>query len=263
MRTIKKIIKRTLYILGIGTYNIKNSRRYYMSEVLGHLIKMSFLPKTVIDVGVAYGTNDLYEKFPKACHLLIEPLEEYKSVLEKISKKYNAQYELAAAGAEAGSIEINVHPDLSGSSIFKEIEESNVNGIPRKVKMVTIDEVCGRRKLSGPFLIKIDTQGFELNVLEGAKKILAETEAIILEVSFFRFYQNGPQLYDVVKWMKDHDFVAYDLFGGQNRPLDGALAQIDVVFVKENSFLRRNHFYATSDQRAKHTKLVSAENPKS
>ncbi|NTW88246.1 MAG: FkbM family methyltransferase [Desulfobulbaceae bacterium] len=262
MKTIKKIIKKALYVLGIGTYNIKNSRRYYMSEALDHLVKMSFSPKTVIDVGVAYGTNDLYEKFPKAGHLLIEPLEEYKGVLEKISKKYHAQYELAAAGAVAGSIEINVHPDLSGSSVFKENEESDVNGKPRQVKMITLDDVCGSRKLSGPFLIKLDTQGFELNVLEGAKKILDETEVIILEVSFFRFYQYGPQFFEIVKWMKDHGFVAYDLFGGQNRPLDGALAQIDMVFVKENSYLRKDHFYATRDQREKHTKLVSEDNPK-
>jgi FkbM family methyltransferase len=211
---------------------------------------------------VAYGTNELYEKFPKASHLLIEPLEEYKGVLEKISRKYNAQYELAAAGARAGTVEMNVHPDLSGSSVFKEVEEGEVNGTPRKVKMVTIDEACRRRKLSGPFMIKIDAQGFELSVLAGAKKTLAKTEVVILEASLFQFYQNGPQFFDIMKWMKGHGFVAYDLFGGQNRPLDGALAQIDIVFVKENGFLRKDHFYATRDQRAKHTKLVSAANSK-
>ena len=124
--------------MGFGIYNLKNSRRQSLAQILDYLIKMSLNPRTVIDVGVAYGTNDLYEKFPTAFHLLIEPLEEYRVVLETISKKYNAQYELAAAGADIGSIEINVHPDLSGSSLLKETEDSDVNGVPRKVRMITI-----------------------------------------------------------------------------------------------------------------------------
>ena len=248
--------------MGFGIYNLKNSIRHSLADVLDHLIKMSLNPKTVIDVGVAYGTNDLYEKFPAAFHLLIEPLEEYRVVLETISKKYNAQYELAAAGADIGSIEINVHPDLSGSSLFKETEDSNVNGIHRKVKMITIDDACYRRNLSGPYLIKIDTQGAELLVLEGAKKTLVETEAVILEVSLFQFFQDGPQLYDVIVWMKNQGFVTYDLFGGHNRYLDGALAQIDMVFVKENGFLRKDHAYATREQREELIILISADNPK-
>jgi FkbM family methyltransferase len=262
LKIIKNIIKYILRMAGIGTYSIKNVHRHYMYEILEHLKKIKFYPKTVIDVGVAYGTKDLYEKYPEAHHLLVEPLEEYKSVLEKITKKYNAEYELAAAGAKEGVLEINVHPDLSGSSLLKEAEDSDVNGVPRKVQIITLDNLCRQKNISGPFLIKIDTQGAELEVLEGAKNILKETEVIILEVSFFQFYQNGPLLYDVVKWMKDHGFVAYDLFGGQNRPLDGALAQIDMVFVKEHGSFRENHNYANREQRTKHTKLVSKENPK-
>jgi FkbM family methyltransferase len=249
-------------LMGFGVYNLKNSRRHSLAEVLDHLKVMCFNPKTVIDIGVAYGTNDLYEKFPTAFHLLIEPLEEYRGVLEAISKKYNAQYELAAAGAYIGSIEINVHPDLSGSSLFKETEDSNVNGVNRKVGMITVDDACYRRNLSGPYLIKIDTQGAELLALEGSKNTLVETEAVILEVSLFQFFQGGPQFFDVITWMKNHGFVTYDLFGGHNRHLDGALAQIDIIFVKENGFLRKDHAYATREQREKLTALISADNPK-
>ena len=99
-------------------------------------------------------------------------------------------------------------------------------------------------------------------VLEGAKKTLIETEAVILEVSLFQFFQDGPQFYDVIVWMKNQGFVTYDLFGGHNRYLDGAFAQIDMVFVKENGFLRKDHAYATREQREELTILISADNPK-
>jgi len=262
MGIIKQLIKQILRHLGIGVYNLKNARRHNMSEALDHLIAVSVSPKTVIDVGVAYGTYDLYKKFPQAVHLLVEPLKEYKGVLEKISKEYNVQYELAAAGATHGTVEINVHPDLSGSSIFEETEEGDVNGVLRTVPMVTLDELCAHRNLEGPFLIKLDTQGSELSVLEGARKVLSETDVIIMEVSLFELYRTAPQFYDVVQWMKKHGFVTYDMFGGQNRPLDNALAQVDLVFVKEDSFLRQHHFYATPEQRRKHTQRVQLENPK-
>lgn len=262
MKIAKMLFKKVLRQAGIGVYNVRRYQRHTMAEVLAHLKALAFSPRTVIDVGVAYGTRDLYEAFPESEFLLIEPLAEYQSVLEKISGKYRAQYEIAAAGARPGRLEIHVHPDLSGSSLLKESEEGDVNGTPRVVPVVTLDEACGQRGLGGPYLLKIDTQGAELLVLEGAKKILPETEVIILEVSFFQFYQNGPLFHEVIGWMKEHGMVAYDMFGGQNRPLDRALAQVDMVFVKENGFLRALHHYATPAQRKAHTRTVSAENPR-
>jgi len=56
--------------------------------------------------------------------------------------------------------------------------------------------------------------------------------------------------------MKDRGFVVYDIFGGHNRPLDGALGQIDMAFVKENWQFRKSHFYATREQREHLTKSL-------
>jgi len=236
-RFLKKIIKKIFNVFGLEVHR-KNIRRITWAEALGHISRLGFRPQTVIDVGVGHGTFDLYEKFPDATHLLIEPLEEFEEDLKEISRKYKAEYILAAAGAKPGITLINVHHDRTSSSIFKEAEGSHVDGIPREVPVVTIDDLCNKRNLRGPYLIKIDVQGAELVVLNGAEKVLEDTELIILEVSLFQFYINGPQFYDVVSYMKDRGFVVYDIFGGHNRPLDGALGQIDMAFVKENGQFR-------------------------
>ncbi len=261
LKFLKKKIRNLLRFYGIGLYKIKSSARHDMRGALEHLSRMGFHPQTVIDVGVAYGTFSLYRQFPNSTHLLVEPLAEYTSVLEKIIRQYKAEYVLAAAGNREGTIDINVHPDLSGSTIFKESEGKQVDGISRKVAMVRLDALCRTKNMPGPYLIKIDTQGAELLVLEGAAGILAETEVIILEVSFFQFYKNGPQFFDVVAGMKKMGFVAYDIYGGQTRPLHGALAQVDMVFIKENGPFREKHHYATPRQRKQHTKLISTRNP--
>ena len=66
---------------------------------------------------------------------------------------------------------------------------------------------------------------------------------VILEVSLFQFVEGGPELHNVVAFMKAKGFVAYDMFGGHTRPLDGALAQVDIVFVKERGVFRTSHVY--------------------
>lgn len=252
---MKKIIIKMIKILfGVFGFEIYRKRDRYrkrenLYDVLDQLLRKGFTPHTVIDVGVAYGTHVLYEEFPSAKHLLIEPLREYKEYLKKISKKYDAEYVLAAAGAKSGKVFINVHPDLVGSSLFKEEEGPLVDGTPREVPVVTLDELCMEKNLQGPYLIKIDTQGSELEVLDGSRKILEDTEFIVLEVQLFQFFINGPQFYDVVSYMKKYGFVVYDISGIYYRPLDNALAGVDVSFVKEHGQFRESHSFATEEQR--------------
>jgi len=148
-----------------------------------------------------------------------------------------------------GTTSINVHNDLVGSSIYKETEGGSIDGTERNVALVALDSVCHEQHTEGPYLIKIDVQGAEIDVLQGASTILAETEFVILEVSLFEFFKGGPQFSDVIAFMKDKGFVCYDIYGFQYRPFDNALSQIDAVFVKENGRFRQIHVYATPEQR--------------
>jgi FkbM family methyltransferase len=203
----------------------------------------------VIDVGVATQTMELYKEFPDTPLLLIEPLAEFEPFLRKIASEYNAQYVLAAAGDKSGTAVLNVHPDRVGSSLLREVEGELVDGIPREVPLVTIDDLCAARDLYGPLPIKADVQGAELQVLAGASRTLEQTEAVILETTLFGTMLGGPQVCDVVGWMKQAGFVVYDIYGFNYRPLDGALCQVDMVFVKEKGRFREQHAFATAEQR--------------
>ena len=223
--------------------------RASMAGGLRQLCRLGLVPKTVIDVGAASQTHELYEAFPESAILLIEPLVEFELSLRRICATYNAQYVLAAAGEQPGTGILNVHSSMFGSSLFKEVEGALVDGAPREVPIVTIDQVCAERGLRGPFVIKADVQGAELQVLAGAKETLLKTEAVILEVLLFEFYIGAPQFYDVIAQMKEFGFVVYDMWGFVYRPLDDALSQVDLVFVREESRFRKSHSYATPKQR--------------
>jgi hypothetical protein len=58
-------------------------------------------------------------------------------------------------------------------------------------------------------------------------------------------------------FMKERGFVLYDMLGYSYRLLDGAMSQVDLVFVKENGMFRKNHSYATREQREAQNKMFA------
>ena len=77
MRQILKKIGYTM-LKPLGFDVPRKGMRTSMYGVIDQFIKLGFQPGTVIDVGVAYGTFELYEKFPETNFLLVEPLIEYE-----------------------------------------------------------------------------------------------------------------------------------------------------------------------------------------
>ena len=136
---------------------------------------------------------------------------------------------------------------MVAKSIFLSvIEETELiaDEIERDVNMIRIDDIVIKKNLKPPFVIKADVQGAELIVLEGCSKILENTEVIILEVSLFKFMKEGPDFYDVVDYMNKIGYEVYDIHLNWNRPLDKALGQVDLVFVKSKGFFKKSNKYA-------------------
>ncbi len=238
------IIKKIYYLLLI----FKKDRNS-LSQSLKFLRQKNFYPSTVIDIGVAKGTKPLYMSFPKSFFLLIEPIKNYEYYLKKILKKYKGEYCLAAASHTKGNISFNFHPNhMDGSSLLKEEIGDIADGQQIEVQTVKVDDLVKEKKLNGPFLIKVDIQGAELDALRGSEITMKKTEVIILEVSFFKFMKGAPDFYEVICFMKEYGFVAYDILKGFYRPLDNALGQIDIIFVKENGFLRKDHRFGSPNQ---------------
>ena len=218
--------------------------------------------QSVTDVGAAFGEFALrcHDVFPDAKYILVEPLEEYKPFLSRVLRTIpGAEHIQAACAKRGGEVLIHVHPDLVGSSLYLEQEDSDVNGLLRTISAVSLDDIMRGRNLEAPYLIKIDVQGAELDILEGGDEALKKTDYLLLEVSLFEFFKGGPQLHHVITFMKSRGFVVYDVLGPQYRPLDNALSQVDLVFVKETGLLRAHHYYASSKQREEQNKTFALQ----
>src|SRR5256885_13873223 len=95
-------IKKTARALGLEISRAKPTRNS-IAEHCELLVRLVFEPKTIIDVGAADGTSGLYDYFPDADLLLIDPLEEHMPALREIGRKHaRAKIALGAAGAAPG-----------------------------------------------------------------------------------------------------------------------------------------------------------------
>ena len=102
--------------------------------------------------------------------------------------------------------------------------------------------------------MKLDIQGSELDAIDGAEKTLPHVAALIMEVSFLECVKGAPLIAEIIQAMREKGFVPYDLFGIHYRPLDQALAQVDIVFVPTSSPLLAVKWYAQEHQRAQMNK---------
>jgi FkbM family methyltransferase len=222
-----------------------------------HIKSKGFNPTTVIDVGVATDTDELYVHFPQARYLFVEPLAEFEPNLQQLCQRYpGSNYMLAAAGADNGEITFNVGPSMGDSSIYQTIEcrDGAYEMYKRTVPQYRLDTMWEALELTGPTLLKVDVQGGEIEVLKGATTIMDQFEVIILECGMIESYIGQPIFHEYVAYLADHGFVVYDIIH-TGFSETGLLAQIDLVFVKKDGQFRQDQRCQTDYAKANYTNL--------
>jgi FkbM family methyltransferase len=207
------------------------------SQNLRVIASNGFLPKIVVDVGAYQGQwSRMAKSIWPDCHIImIEPNLEQREALQCVAGQLNATFCSELLGAENGR-QVNFHVMQSGSSILQEHSD-----VPRRTEtrqLRTLNSVLGTHQKVD--LLKLDAQGYELQILDGADKILPNVEAAILELSLIEVNDGCPLIHEVISYMHATGFVAYDILEFHRRPLDRALFQIDVFFCREDSQLRKN-----------------------
>jgi hypothetical protein len=134
--------------------------------------------------------------------------------------------------------EVVLHEAGTGSSVLA--EHVNKSMPTRLHPMRTLRTARREFDLPLPTLLKLDVQGFELEILKGGESLLSGAEVILTEVNFLDIHQNVPLAADIVYWLNERNFVIYDICGMGRRPLDGALWQADFLFVKKDSSFRQD-----------------------
>jgi Methyltransferase FkbM domain len=98
------------------------------------------------------------------------------------------------------------------------------------LKLRSLDQYVADCCIPFPDVMKLDVQGFELEVLKQAIKVLAHTKAVIAEVSFKEFYAGQCRFEDVVAFMSANEFSVHAF--GARTACGKALSQTDVLFLR-------------------------------
>ena len=239
-KNIVKVIKRFLRQIGIeiSRYNPDTNNSALLKKYLD-LYSIS----DVIDVGANIGQFGvlLREAGYKNKIISFEPLKDSYVTLQKRCAKYKKwdcfPY---GVGSEKGKLKINVSRNKVSSSILEVTSLSTVADeqttfeSSSTIEIITLDEFL-KDKLNSEksIYLKIDVQGFELEVLKGSLELLKNIKIIQLEMSFVALYKNGPLYKEIVSWMENQNFELYTIIPDFRDVDSGRMLQADGVFVNK------------------------------
>lgn len=197
---------------------------------------------TIIDIGASDGrwSESIMHFFPKANYILVEAQSVHLEGLKKFCKKYsNSDYILAAAGDKDGYCFFDDSEPLGGAASNEERAWAKV-----KLPMVKVDSLVKQKKLQPPYLLKLDTHGFELEIINGANNLLKQTELLIIEAYIFRLHDKAMLFYELCFEMDKRGFRLIDFSEPLWRPKDMALWQWDLFFIKKDNPVFNSNSYA-------------------
>lgn len=193
---------------------------------------------TVIDVGANRGQFALFalHRFPAAQLLCFEPLQEaHRKLTEVVGGDPRVRVERCAIGATDGSRSLNITRSDDSSSLLQptalQLENfpktNSISAIDVNVRR--LDDIFEADRFSPPFLLKIDVQGFELEVLRGGDHMLQGVDEVFVECSFVELYTGQALAGELIAHLWSRGFQLVGVFGVK-RDVAGQCLQADVLF---------------------------------
>jgi len=167
--------------------------------------------------------------FPDARYLLIEAQEKAHGASLRRFKASHAgvEYELCAAGNREGEIFFDATDPFGGQASETPYLRNNI-----QVRVRTVDDLVRQHNMPGPYLLKLDTHGFEAAILEGARETMAQAGMLIIEAYNFTLCPGALRFYELCQFLEPRGFRCVDMFDLMIRPGDNALWQMDMVFLR-------------------------------
>lgn len=192
------------------------------SEVASLLAGLLEEPLVIADVGCRWGFADTWEQLGGRCRAIgFEPDERE---CELLRDRYRGQpwVEIVAhaLGRTAGPATLYITREPACSSLYRPLDDV-VDSHPRlepqrladreQIETVALDDWCAENGVDRIDLVKLDTQGSELDVLRGSVRTLERVVAVQTEVEFNRMYEAQPLFGDLDRFLREQGFVLWHL----------------------------------------------------
>jgi FkbM family methyltransferase len=238
---IKRILKKGLHpiVTKLG-YKEHSGELSLLQNFFSVLKEINFIPKHIIDVGANHGTwtRTALTYFPDAFYSMLEPQNWLKEhVHDILESNPKVTFYAVGAGSQSQSLKFTVAGrDDSSNFIFNEDDAKNAGYKQIDVDVITLNELVSKNNLIEPDIIKIDAEGFDLEVLKGASNFLGKTEIFMVEAAVVAKSIENSFL-KVIEFM---DMNGYELFDitDLNRPFKPRVLWLtELVFIKKNGLI--------------------------
>ena len=237
---MKKFIKKMLRKTGVQL-------KRYPDLDLARRIKImeNFNIDTLFDIGANIGQYaiDMRELGYSKKIISFEPLTNaFKDLNTNSLNDDNWLANNYAIGNEDAKSVINIAGNSLSSSILNMLP-SHIESEPmskyiaqEEIEIKKLDSVFSSFcKKDEKVMVKIDTQGFEKNVIDGATKSLMNIKIIQLEMSIVPLYENEMLFIEMINYLDNKGFQLFSLENGFSDPTTGRLLQVDGIFVNKLS----------------------------
>ncbi len=174
----------------------------------------------LVDVGARGGIDPRWRFFKDQLELILFDADPTAQVISDNELGFSYTIIPIALGKKIGDVSLNIckGPDMSSIyepnyCILDQWEKRERFNIIKKimVPLSTLDSQLAQKNIPRIDFLKIDTQGSELDILEGAISALTDVIGLEIEVEFIEMYLDQPLFSDIDRFLKKHGFSLYDL----------------------------------------------------
>lgn len=205
---------------------------------------------TVLDIGANSGQFGMLlrqSKFTGEIHS-VEPLQSaYDALAETAAGDPRWTVQRAAVSAEPGTLTMNVSSNSVSSSVLPMLDR-HASAAPsaqyvatEDVAATTVDEIVTTTGIAPErTLLKIDVQGYERAVLDGAAKTLPSFRGVRTEMSLIPLYEGQALMPEILELLGQHGFELWFVEPGFSDPVTRRLLQLDGVFYQPGASAGRD-----------------------
>jgi FkbM family methyltransferase len=214
-------------------------RKFYRKKLtynLLNIISKGFNIKNVYDVGAHKG---LWSKSLKDHCLKNSNFFLFEANLdhEKDLREIGSPYFINLLSDNIKEVKFYNNNNTGDSYFMENTNEYEEKSFVKKTT-TTLDIISEKKNLPFPDLLKIDTQGSELDILKGGKETIKNCLLIYLECPIIDYNKNSPGLTEYINYLNLIGFIPYDIC--EVHRIDEVLIQIDILFIKKSEFNKIN-----------------------
>lgn len=201
--------------------------------------------KTVVDVGANEGQFAVKLMNKNQYNGKIISFEPVTSAFHQLSKnsQKSSNWEVvqSAVGDSIGQVPINISQNSVSSSLRKvnahtvEAEAGTAIVNTEMVPINTLDNLLKIHQWQNDLWLKIDVQGFEREVLQGASETLKQAKVVQIELAVIPSYEQSPYLEEIITTMRKSGFLLYSIMNGFRNYKTGQMYEMEGFFIKADS----------------------------